>query len=106
MSKKWLSTVKGCSEFLRDRRGATAILFAVILLPLFAFAGFGIDIGIAYTLKRGFQSAVDNGAYSGAMETKRNRRRRAVSIGAIDRSAVFIVPITKRLPGTPNSWFE
>jgi Flp pilus assembly protein TadG len=54
--------------FLRDRRGATAVIIAVTLLPLFAFAGLGVDVGIWYTVKRQAQSATDVAALSGAME--------------------------------------
>src|SRR5216110_1763323 len=55
-------------RWLHDKRGATAALFAVLLVPLVGFAGLGVDLGIFYTLKRQMQSAVDNGALSGAME--------------------------------------
>src|SRR6266576_3096369 len=54
--------------FLRDRRGAAAVIFAVTLLPLFAFAGLGVDVGLWYTIKRHAQSAADVAALSGAME--------------------------------------
>src|SRR5260370_35641675 len=54
--------------FLRDRRGAAAVIIAVTLLPLFAFAGLGVDVGIWYTVKRQAQSAADVAALSGAME--------------------------------------
>src|SRR5437762_837241 len=51
-----------------DRRGATTALFAVLLTVLFGFAGFGVDFGIWYTLKRQYQSAADSSAISGAIE--------------------------------------
>src|SRR5690349_14104944 len=63
-----ISTDKRQSNFLRDQRGAAAMMIAVALVPLLAFAGLGIDVGIWYDLKRQMQSAVDNGAFSGAME--------------------------------------
>src|SRR5205085_2759162 len=43
-------------DFLGDRRGATAALFAVMLTALLGFAGLGIDVGIWYALQREYQS--------------------------------------------------
>jgi hypothetical protein len=64
---------KGLLAFLRDRRGATAALFAVMLTALLGMAGLGVDVGIWYTLKRQYQSAADAAALSGAMELAAGR---------------------------------
>src|SRR5437764_15116171 len=53
---------------LHDKRGATAALFAILLVPLVGFAGLGVYLGIFYTLKRQMQAAVDDDDVYGAME--------------------------------------
>src|SRR5579863_9872448 len=59
---------RGVMRLIRDRCGAAAPLFAVMLTMLFGFAGLGVDVGIWYTLKRQYQSAADIAALSGALE--------------------------------------
>jgi Flp pilus assembly protein TadG len=66
--RQWYASRHLYRRCLHDKRGATAALFAVLLVPLVGFAGLGVDLGIFYTLKRQMQSAVDDGALSGAME--------------------------------------
>jgi hypothetical protein len=56
----------------RDRRGATAVLVAVTLPILLAFAGLGVDVGWWYTIKRQNQSSADAAALSAAYEVAAN----------------------------------
>lgn len=45
-----------------NRRGATALLLAVMLITLFAFLAFGIDLGNVYVARSQLQNAADAGA--------------------------------------------
>ena len=71
--RQGLSRSTDAPGFVRDRRGATATLFAVLLTALFGLAGLGVDVGIWYTLKREYQSAADNAAISGAIEVAQGK---------------------------------
>ena len=55
------------SRFVRDQRGVSAIIFALILPVLFGFVGVGVEIGLWYSSKRNLQAAADAGAMAGAM---------------------------------------
>src|SRR5260370_18331451 len=55
-------------RLLGDRRGATAILFAVLLPVLIRFAGLGVETGLWYTIKRQNQTAADEAALPAALE--------------------------------------
>ena len=50
----------------RDRRGATAILFAVMASGLIGMIGLGIDVGGAMTAKQAFKSSIQAAALAGA----------------------------------------
>ena len=49
------------------------------------------------------ESSPCTGGMRGSSSTNANRRRMAVSIRAMDRSAVFIVPMMNRFCGSVNS---
>lgn len=51
----------------RDRRGATAVAFGLLLPAVVGFAGLGVETGLWYAIKRDNQSAADAGALSGAL---------------------------------------
>jgi hypothetical protein len=51
-----------------DESGVTAVLVALTLAVLVAFAGLGAEVGLWYTIKRQQQSAADVAALSGANE--------------------------------------
>jgi len=52
----------------RDRRGATAIMFAFMLPVVIGFVGIGVEVGYWYTSKRNLQGAADAGAVAGVYE--------------------------------------
>lgn len=47
-------------RFSRDRRGATAIIFALAMIPIFGFIGSAIDYARAYMLRSKLQTALDS----------------------------------------------
>jgi Flp pilus assembly protein TadG len=51
-----------------DTRGATAAVMAVILTTLVGMAGLGIETGLWFSEKRGYQTAADAGALAGAWQ--------------------------------------
>ena len=50
------------SRFVRDQRGVSAIIFALILPVLFGFVGVSVEVGLWYSKKRNLQAAADAGA--------------------------------------------
>ena len=53
-------------RFVRDQRGVSAIIFAIIFPALFGFLGIGVEVGQWYSQKRKLQAAADAGAMAGA----------------------------------------
>src|SRR5207244_8426288 len=51
-----------------DKRGAIAVVFALLFPVLIGIVGLGVETGIWYTIKRHNQSIADVVAYSGALE--------------------------------------
>ena len=88
-------------RFWRDRRGAMALVFAVLLAPLFGFGALGVDIGLVYALERLAQSAVDNAALSGAMELAAGK---GVDGGpaTTEIQNLSLYAAKDNLPGNPN----
>ena len=69
MNAKPAMAVKSAPRrLLRDTRGATLVLIALMITALMGFTGLGVETGLWYTIKRYNQSAADNAALSGAME--------------------------------------
>ncbi|MBT4769655.1 MAG: hypothetical protein HOO00_03905 [Rhodospirillaceae bacterium] len=60
-----LSRLSGLSG---DRRGVTAIMFALMLPVVVGFIGMGVEVGYWYTSKRNLQGAADAGAVAGVYE--------------------------------------
>lgn len=58
------STTK--TSFRRDERGVTAVLFALMVMPLLALTFTAIDMGRAYYARGKLQSAADSAAGAGA----------------------------------------
>jgi hypothetical protein len=56
--------------FATDRRGAVAVMFAILTPALIGFAGFGVETSYWYLKKLQLQSAADAAAYAGAMEKR------------------------------------
>ena len=53
-------------RFMKDRRGATAVLFALGAIPLIGMAGLGTEAWMWYAVKRHAQNAADASALAGA----------------------------------------
>ena len=49
-----------------DRRGAIAVLFALLLVPLFGFVGLAVDGVLLYSVQSKLQDALDAAALAGA----------------------------------------
>ncbi len=54
------------SRFLRDRRGATYVVVAILSIPLIGFLGLSADGGRAYLIKARLSTSVDAAALAGA----------------------------------------
>lgn len=59
-------------SFRRDRAGAVAILFALVLPILVGFIGLGVEAGYWYAQRRDLQAAADAAAIGGAREVLAN----------------------------------
>ena len=53
---------------LKDQRGATAVIVAIMLVVLIGFAAFAVDIGYLYATKNELQNIADAAALAGAGE--------------------------------------
>ena len=51
---------------IRDERGVTAIMVAIMLVPFIALAALAIDVGHLYLVRNELQNAADAGALAGA----------------------------------------
>ena len=54
------------TAFAKETRGATAVLFALLAVPVFGIGMAAIDYGIALTSKNKFQDAADAATNAGA----------------------------------------
>ncbi|MEO0881880.1 MAG: pilus assembly protein TadG-related protein [Pseudomonadota bacterium] len=59
------------SHWLRSESGATAIIFALSLLPILLLAGYAVDIRRATIAKSALQNALDAAVLAGALEYSR-----------------------------------
>ena len=66
-----LSTFVG--RFARDKRGATAAIFALALVPIIGVMGLAIDVGNAIRVQHAVQAATDAAALAGAQDISNNR---------------------------------
>lgn len=63
-------------KFVRDRRGAVAIIYALTLIPILGFIGGAVDYGRAYIVKARLQEALDSAVLAaGATTTLTNDER-------------------------------
>lgn len=58
----------------RERRGAVAIIVALLLVALIGFTAFAIDFGQTFVFRAQLQTAADAGAMAGALELLHDRR--------------------------------
>src|SRR5687767_950544 len=70
------------AQLKSDERGATAIMFGLMILPVFLAAGVGLDYARATNVRVGLQAAVDaailGAARDGVVLTKAQMEQRAV----------------------------
>ena len=59
MTHRKINTSPLYRRFISDRRGVTAILFAILLIPLLAMVGGAIDFSRAFIVKTRLQSSLD-----------------------------------------------
>lgn len=55
-------------QFLKDEKGATLVIFALIIFVLFGFTALVVDVGALYVERRNMVTAADAAALAGAME--------------------------------------
>ena len=85
ISARWLDKVSGrLSAFLREDRGATAALWALLIPAFIGFLGFTVDFGRIYQVKLDLQAASDAAALAGGSNLENNSAiSTAISYGAL-----------------------
>jgi Flp pilus assembly protein TadG len=58
--------MKKIRNFLKDRSGATAITFGILLIPIMGMTGLAVDYGLASNERSKLQNAADSAALAGA----------------------------------------
>jgi Flp pilus assembly protein TadG len=82
-------TIMRLRRLIRDRRGATALIFALTLIPLIGVAGVAIDYARLVHMKTTLQAAADAAAISGASANFGNTSQEtAVPSGADGPSSI------------------
>jgi len=82
------------TEFLKDRGGNFAMLFAVAAVPLFGVAGLALDYSVLRMRMTAYQSAADNAALTAAISVRHNDWRRAKQ----DGEKVFVETLRDDFP--------
>jgi len=88
---------------LSDERGATAVVFALILIPVLGFAALAVDIGSLYAEKARLQVAADAAAIAVAQDCSRGNcgdmltTARAL-VAANDGDAAAVQPVLNSVP--------
>ncbi|TNE42632.1 MAG: hypothetical protein EP347_00390 [Alphaproteobacteria bacterium] len=59
-------------DWCQDKRGASAVIFALTLPVMVGFMGLGAEVGLWYMTQREIQTAADVAAYTGALELRDN----------------------------------
>ncbi|MGE3245879.1 MAG: pilus assembly protein TadG-related protein [Beijerinckiaceae bacterium] len=76
-------------RFAKDKRGATAVVFALSLIPVTAGLGMGVDLGRVYLARTKLQSALDSAVLASAIEYKKSSdQAKALSVAASTFAAV------------------
>ncbi len=66
-----------------DRRGAVAILFAIMLPVILGFIGLGVEVGSWFLERRTLQTAADTAAISAALEVKAGSAAAVITAAAL-----------------------
>lgn len=82
------------SEFLKDKGGNFAMLFALAAVPLFGVAGLALDYSLLRMRMTAYQSAADNAALTAAISVRHNDWSRAKQ----DGERVFVETLRDDFP--------
>jgi Putative Flp pilus-assembly TadE/G-like len=77
-----LRPVRGLSTYLRDRRGNIAIMSAMVMPAMLAFAGLGAEVATWYGQQRFMQNAADSAALAAATNAKSGYAAEAQAVAA------------------------
>jgi Flp pilus assembly protein TadG len=58
----------GVRRFAKDKRGASAVIFALASIPIVGLMGFAIDVGNALRVQNALQASTDAAALAGALD--------------------------------------
>lgn len=78
----------------RDERGATIVLFALVLVVLLVFTAFAVDLGSARQKKRGVQTGADGGALGAVQEVSLG------SVAVVNAAKSLVEQNLELAPGT------
>lgn len=84
--------VKTCRRLRRDRRGAVLVLFAILIIVIFAMIAFAVDVAYMQLVRAELRAATDAAAKAGALELRltdgNGAAARAAAIAAAARNTV------------------
>jgi Flp pilus assembly protein TadG len=95
------------SRFVRDQRGVSAIVFAIVLPVLIGFVGIGVEMGQWFHRKRSMQAAADAGAMAGALVLYQGGTWADAQTAASDfavRNGAVAANVTSNNPPTSGSY--
>jgi Flp pilus assembly pilin Flp len=80
--------MKSIKPFLRDERGAIAVIFGLLLPALLGFAALAIEVGYWYSEKDKLQIAADSAAYSALVAYSADKDlNKAIAVGVAQAQA-------------------
>lgn len=74
---------RGVGQYVRNRRGATAVVFALILVPLLLVVGLAVDIGMYQKQKMKVQHALDMASLAAARHLSKDLSADTADVQAI-----------------------
>lgn len=104
---RWRALLMPARAALRDRAGATIILYALTLPALIGFAGLAVEVGQWYDARTKLQTAADAGALAGAWELKAGGGTGTVTTAAgeaVGKNPVTTNSITIATPPSSGSY--
>ncbi len=70
LANGWAAVTRNLRRFGCDRKGATAVVFTISLIPVTAGLGMSVDVGRLYLTRAKLQSALDSAAIASAVNYK------------------------------------
>lgn len=95
-----MNTSRSMHSSVRHRRGSVAVTYAVLLIPIIAFAGLALDLSFAYTRRTELQSVAD----AAAMAAARALNGTVAGVEAAATAARTIAERQKYSFGKPVVW--